>query len=153
MTTHHENLYHERQAQLQRMGEHWQKALWEGDPDVGWDGDRFLVVYHHVITDDILVKFEVPNQEPVLVFRVPLAEWDIKKACARLARADGRKRSAFDVIDDVDRHNNALRAAEATRKEEALADATEKVQWALRKDTGRHIAPVTVSSKPAMMAE
>jgi len=151
MTTHHENRYHERQAQLARLGEHWQKALWNGDPDVGWDGDRYLVVYHHVLTDDILVKYEVPNQEPVLVFRVPLEDWDIKKACRRLAMADNRKRSTFDVLDEVDRHNAAVEAAEAAVKAEALEAATEKMQWAFRKDTGHHIAPLTVAAKPASM--
>ena len=34
---------------------------------------------------------------------------------------------------------------------EALEAATEKMQWAFRKDTGHHIAPLTVAAKPASM--
>lgn len=149
MTTHAENLYHQRQSELSRLGEHWQKVLWEGDPDVGWDGDRYLVIYHHVLTDDILVKHEVPNKEPVLVFRVPLADWDIKLACRRLARADNRKRSVNEIIDEVDANNARFAAEEEKRKQELLDAAGEKLRWAIRKDTGQHVAPLHVSKNPA----
>lgn len=152
MTTHHENIYHQRQAQLARLGEHWQKALWDGDPDVGWDGDRFLVIYHHVLTDDILIKHELPDGEPVLVMRVPMAEFDIKLACRRLAQADNRKRSVASVFDEVDAHNARLVAEDDKRKQELLDAATEKLHWALRKDTGQHIAPLHVTKNPARIA-
>lgn len=153
MTTALQDHFHARRAHLERMSDHWQQRLAYGDPDVGWDGDRSLVLYIHRLTDTVEVWYEVLDQKPVLVFKMPLEDWDIKKACARLAKADARKRTAFDVIAEVDKHNEKVQAEIDYQKEQALESATEKMLWAVRKDDGHHIAPLHVARKPGSLAE
>ena len=129
-------------ARLQKLGEHWHRKLWEGSG--AWEGDRFLNIYHHPLKDEIEVRYEIPNEKPQLVFQIPLADFDIDKLCAALAKADNRKTSVQDKIREVDAHNDALRI-EAEKAEQAKKDEmTEKMLWAMRKDTGHHVAPLTV---------
>lgn len=129
-------------AKLDMLGEHWHQKLWYGSG--AWDGDRFLNLYHHVLTDKIELRYEVPNEKPQLVFSVPLDDFDIDKLCSRLAQADNRKTSVEDKIKKVDAHNDALRdeqAKVAAEQQEAFED---KMRWAIRKDTGNHVSPVVL---------
>lgn len=137
--------HHKQQAELSQLGEHWHQKLWYGDGP--WDGDRFLNIYHHPLTDKIIVKYEVPNQKPETVFAIDLADFDIHKLCMALAKADNRKTSALEKLDEAENANARLEAAAARAAEEREAEAAEKVQWAIRKDTGSHIAPMTLPGK------
>lgn len=143
--------YLKQRAVLSQMGEHWHKLLWDGDEHTGWDGDRFLNLYHHVLTDDLILKYEIPNAKPELVARIPLADFDIHKLTRSLARADNRKTSVLDKIAEVDAHNDKIREQDEKNAQERKDAAMEKLRWAMRKDTGNHIAPMTVPDKPATL--
>ncbi len=134
--------HHAHMARLQQLGEHWHHKLWYGSGP--WEGDRFLNIYHHPLKDEIEVRYEVPNRKPELVFQIPLADFDIDKLCHALARADNRKKSAQEKVEEVDAHNDKIEADRAKAKQEAMDNHAERVQWALRKDTGNHVAPLTV---------
>ena len=151
MTTAQENAFHARQARLRTAGQHWQEKLAYGDPATSWEGDRALVMYHEVLTDEILVRYELPDKEPKLVFKVPAEGFDIHKVTALLRDADHRRQTPQDVIDRVDKHNALLTAEHDRVKKEKMDAAAEKFHWALRKDTGNHIAPLTVPRKPGVL--
>lgn len=129
-------------ARLQQLGEHWHHKLWYGSGP--WEGDRFLNIYHHPLKDEIEVRYEVPNQKPELVFQIPLADFDIDKLCHALALADNRKKSVEKKIQEVDEHNAKLDAEAAKAKAERDEAFTDKMRWAMRKDTGQHVSPIVV---------
>ena len=138
------DLFLKRRAQLEHMGEHWQKYLAYGDPGVGWEGDRALALYWAKLTDEMEVWYELPNQKPVLIFKVDVDGFDIHRICAMLRDADHRRRDAGDIIKEVDDHNDKVMDEAEKAKKEVLDEAHDKLHWALRKDTGNHVAPITV---------
>lgn len=133
-------------AQLQQMGEHWHQKLWYGSGP--WDGDQFLNLYHNPLRDEIELRYEVPNQKPELVFQIPLADFDIDKLCASLAKADNRKTSVEEKMAAVDAQNEKVEVERQKLQQENHDAFTEKMRWAVRKDTGQHIAPLVVPSRP-----
>lgn len=134
--------HHAHVAKLEQLGKHWHQKLWYGSGP--WAGDRFLNIYSNKLTDDIEVRYEVPNEKPQMVFQIPLADFDIDKLCAALAKADDRATTVQEKIEEVDAHNDAKEAADAAVLQEHQDATIEKVHWALRKDTGAHIAPLQV---------
>ena len=153
MTTAQENQFHARQARLSQSAQHWQNKLAYGDPSVHWEGDRALVLYHEVLTDEMVVQYELPNMKPQLVFKVPAEGFDIHRICSMLRDADGRRHSTEDQIAKVDAHNAKVEAEDQYRKDQSSEAAKEKMLWALRKDTGASIAPLHVTRNPARLSE
>jgi len=135
-------------AQLGVVAPEWQKMIAYGHGD--WEGDRFLTLAHHKLTDTMEIWHELPDRKPVLVMKVPARGFNIYKALDALRRADGRRHSINDVIVQVDRFNAKVQLEQA-KKAQAMTDhATEKTRWAIRKDIGRHIAPMTVPRSVAV---
>lgn len=135
-------------AKLTQMGEHWHQKLWYGSGD--WDGDRFLNIYHHPLKDEIEVRYEIPNTKPELVFQIAVADFDIDKLCSALARADNRKKSVAEKIVEIDAHNDKIEAEATYAEEQHRDEMIDKMHWALRKDTGHHVAPMTVPTSPVV---
>lgn len=138
--------YLEHRSRLSQLGDHWHEKLHHGSGP--WDGDRFLFLYHHALTDDIELRYELPGRPPELVFKIALADFDIDKLCRKLAQADNRKTSVQDKIDAADAANDKLIEDHAARALEQRDEAAKKLLWAIRKDTGNHIAPMTVPELP-----
>lgn len=137
--------HHAHMAKLTQLGEHWHQKLWYGSGP--WDGDRFLNIYHHPLKDEIEVRYEVPNRPPELVFQIALADFDIDKLCHALAKGDSRKgASQAKMAAEVEDHNNRLRAEQDAAAQEKTDQTIERMQWAIKKDTGNHISPMTVPS-------
>ena len=132
----------EHKAQLATLGEHWHQKLWYGSGP--WDGDQFLNLYHHVLTDQIELWYEVPNQKPELVAKIPLDDFDIDKLCTSLATADNRKKSVTEKIDEIDAHNEALQAEQAKVAAEQREAFEDRMRWAVRKDSGNHVSPIVL---------
>lgn len=139
--------YAEQRARLQAIAPEWQKKLAYGDNTVGWRGDRYLQLYHNVITDKIEIFVELPDQKPVIVMSVDAETFDIHKACAALRDADHRAQTPDEIIARVDAKNEAAEAARAKEFAARQEEVTEKMWWAIRKETGAHIAPMTVERK------
>lgn len=140
--------FHARQAKLQSAAPHWQEKLAYGDEHIGWAGDRALALYFDKFTDEMVIQYELPDKKPVLVFKVPVEGFDIDRVCAMLRDADHRRRTVREIEDSVDSHNAKILAAEDQHKADSLEAAHEKLRWAVRKDTGNHIAPLQVSRNP-----
>lgn len=135
--------YHAHKAKLSQLGDQWHKKIHYGSGP--WQGDRFVFLYHHVLTDDIEVRYEVPNRKSELVAKIPLTEFDIDKLCRTLHTADNRTSSVQDKVDKIDRENAAITDAQEAKAREKEEEFTEKMRWAIRKDTGNHVAPMTVT--------
>lgn len=137
--------HHAHMAKLSQMGEHWHQKLWNGSGP--WQGDRFLNLYHHPLKDEIEVRYEVPNQTPQLVFQISVADFDIDKLCHALAQADSRQgNTASKRLAEAEAHNAGIMTAQELKAQERKEEMTEKMRWALRKDVGHHIAPMSVPS-------
>ena len=148
MSNHARDLFHLQRAKLASVAPHWAQAIQEGDPLIGWLGDRFLQLSHDVITDEIVIEHVLPDRKPVLVFRVPAVGFDIKRVCTLLRDADHRMRSRAEIADEVDKHNAKIMTEQQYRADQRMEAAKEKMRWALRKDTGNHIAPILVTKNP-----
>ena len=133
--------HHKHMAELTQMGKHWHEKLWNGSGP--WTGDRFLNIYHRVLTDDIEVRYEVPNERSQLVLTLSLADFDIDLLCLALAKGDNRTSTVEEKIEAADAANAALdkeRAYDAEQQQGALID---KLKWAVRTDTDQHVKPIT----------
>lgn len=142
-------LFAERRAQLQATAPEWQKRIAYGDNTIGWRGDRYLQLYHNVVEDKMEIWCELPDRKPVLVMKVDAATFDINKALAVLRDADHRAQSPEEIIARVDRHNEAVEMGRAKQYAAMREAAHERGHWALRKDMGHHIAPMTVPRRVA----
>lgn len=139
--------YHAHRARLAQAGEHWQKQLAYGSEHVGWSGDRALVMYHEPILDNIEIWHELPGRKATIVMRVPSAEFEINKALATLRDADNRRTSMDEKIAASDAHNQGILDAQAAKAAEMNEEVKEKMRWAIRKDTGQHIAPIVIPTR------
>ena len=144
MTTPAQDRYHLHRAFITDQVPAWARRLQDGVPEIGWDGDRALVLAHNVLKDEVEVWYSLPGRKPVLVLQVPFAEWDINKACARLRDADGRKHSIEDRIVAVDRHNEAVEKERARQLRDRKEHVTDRMRDAIRRDTGNHVRPILV---------
>lgn len=134
---------------MEQVGPEHQHYLAHGLPQVGWDGDRNLVLYYNKLLGTMDVMFELPNAEPQIAVRMPIEGWDIHTICRRLALADGRKQSATEVLNRIETDNLRIEEADKRRFREQMEAAGEKLHWAARKDQGDHVAPMTVGSLPS----
>jgi len=134
-----------RRAELQRAGEDYQRDLAYGRGD--WQGDRALVLYHRPLTDEMEVWYELPNVKPVLVLKEAVADFDIAKLCGALAYADNRNVSVEQKMANADAKNDAIKADQARQTEDQKDEFTDRMFHAVRRDTGNHISPLTVSDK------
>lgn len=137
-------------ARLQQLGEHWHEKLWNGSGP--WAGDRFLNIYHHPLKDEIEVRYEVPNAKPEMVMQIALADFDIDKLCTALAKADNRQVSVADKLTEIHAHNDGLEVERAKATAERDEEFKQKMLWAVRKDTGSHIAPLSVPHAPGVVS-
>lgn len=135
-----------RRAELQRAGESYQDALAYGKGD--WVGDRNLVLYYRPLTDEMEVWYELPNQKPELVLKEDVAVFDISKLCSALAYADNRNVSVEQKVADVDEHNAKVQAALDAATQDKKDAFKERLRHGIRLDTGNHVRPMTVSTKP-----
>lgn len=135
-------LYHDHQAKLETLGQHWQDKLAFGHGP--WAGDRNLVLKRHVLTNQMEVWYELPDRKPELVFAIPAEQFDIDRLCYQLWRADNQNVSAQEKAAEVDLKNAAMKAEKDRAAEDMKEAATEKLQWAINKDGNHALGPVTV---------
>lgn len=134
-----------RRARLSQVAPGWADKIQNGDPTIGWPGDRALVLYHNKVEDKMEIWHELPDRKPVLVMKVTAETFDINRACAALRDASHDRQSVDDIIARVDKHNEGVemaRAKELAAQREALK---ERAEWAISVDTGRHVRPMTVT--------
>lgn len=111
---------------------HWQEMVWDGHG--AWAGDRFINLKENILTLEIEAWYELPNQEPVLVLKVPRDEFDIDKLCRSLHRADNRNVSVKQKIIEVDANNAAIEMARAKQISDLNEEGAARLQHAIVRD-------------------
>jgi uncharacterized protein involved in tellurium resistance len=106
------------------------------------------VLYFEPLTDEAVIQHELPNQKPVLVFKVPAEGFDIHRVTSLLRDADHRRRTPAEITAEVDAHNAKVEAEDQYQKDQAHEAVKEKLGWAIRKDTGNHISPLHITKNP-----
>ena len=138
--------HHRKLHDLQFSGEHYQRLLREGWNH--WKGDRSLTLAYNRLMDRLEVWYEFPGQKPGLVCSIDRESFDIHKLCHQLYLGDPRERHHLDRIKEIEAREDAAEAEKQKAFEEAQAAHTDRVRWAVRKDTGNHVAPMSVPEMP-----
>jgi hypothetical protein len=134
--------YKAHQDRLSTLGKHWHTKLWEGHKN--WVGDPFLILCHNVLTDEIELRYDVPNEKSQLVFRIDTSDFDIDILCDRLAYADNLRVPVAAKVKEVDDYNEAVEKEAARVKADQDEELVDKLWFAFRKDTGNHVNQILV---------
>ena len=131
-----------RELAIAALGEHHQKYIREGMPEVGWDGDPWLTLAYNKLEDRMEIWQEDPGRDPVCVMRSkPLDENgvpSIQELCVHLASHDLRKIASGMIEKRIDDHNAAVEKAAQERGFQEQAAALEKVYWHVGKEIGEY---------------
>lgn len=134
----HPDIRHE--LAIAALGEHHQKYIREGMPEVGWDGDPWLTLAYNKLQDRMEIWVEEPGRDPVCVMRSKSLDENgvpsIQELCVHLANHDLRKIAVEQVIKRIDDHNEAVEQAVRDAHFDRQAAALEKVYWSVGKATG-----------------
>lgn len=135
---------------LQRVRQHEQK-LWvpsRGELTVGEariqraveEYDERLVLARHNVTGDwvIFIKVDRDTLYPVIGLG-PELPTDPEEVQRRLYLADGQRRGT-EILDQVNRHNDAIRKAKRDATDEAIGETAEHLEWGYRQE-GWHPSP------------
>lgn len=121
------------------LGTEWQKALREGVPEIGWDGDPWLTLAYNQIEH----KFEVWDEKPAENSPVIVAGWpadqgpeSVLALCSILRDYSLKHRTAADVVKEVIDHNDAIKAELDKQQKEATRESAERVAHGLRSVLG-----------------
>lgn len=134
-------------AQIDQAGPHWQRMLREGHGK--WPGDPWLTLGRNKLTDMMEVWYERLNEKPRLVASIPIPEFDIYRVLDILYDASHTTSPVVEKLKEIDRFNEAVAKEKSRMAQEKMGEAHERMHWAIRKDTGHHIAPMTVPEVPS----
>lgn len=110
--------------------------LHNGYPTLGWEGDPALALYLGDKGEWVINRFENGQYRTVCRSK-PGVHLDAR-VIMLLVHHDLRRRSAFDILDEVNKHNDALEKAVDDAAHAKAADALEKVYWGVQRDVGYH---------------
>lgn len=130
-----------REIAIAALGEHHQKAIREGMPEVGWSGDPWLTLAYNKLEDRLEIWSTIPGRDPYCALRSrPLSEGvpSSQELCRHLAEHDLHNFSIEQIQKRIDRHNMENEARIAAKGFQKQAEALEKVYWAVGKDTDNY---------------
>lgn len=120
------------------MDADFEHRLKHGESTVGWTGDERLGVYFAAGCLELRRLCEDGELRVIMRSRPGVRILDVQ-TLKFLAEHDPQSRRAYDVREDMDRHNETIRrhaAVDAAAQNEQVAD---RLRWALRKDLGAHV--------------
>ncbi len=111
------------------VGEHIAHKLLYGDPDVGWEGDPWLVLT--LDPDGFWRAWDTKNGEPDLICQKKAdgRELDTSSLCARLRDGSLRRQSVTEILDRVDAKNDEVEAAAAKAQAAVIAEEAERAAF------------------------
>lgn len=107
------------------------KAMHEGDPTLGWEGDERLGIYRNDKGQWEIGRLGEDGQMYLILRSRPGAVLD-RSVLVRLAEADQRRRNAT-TLEDIMDENDRLMAAREQHTVEAVTEASTKLYFALAK--------------------
>lgn len=121
------------------VGPEWQRALNEGVPEIGWEGDPWLTVAYNQLEH----KFEVWDEKPSATGPTPLAGWPadegpaaVLKLCALLRDMSIKHRDPLEEIKRIEEHNEKVKQEAEARHAEARSEAAAIIAHAVGKAVG-----------------
>lgn len=113
------------------------KKLKEGAPEVGWTGDDRLGVYFGNDCMEIRRADDHGNMRLIMRSRPGLRTLGME-ALIFLAEHDSQSRKQYDVVRDINEHNDRVRSERESRNADKRGEAVERLAHALLKDAGAY---------------
>jgi hypothetical protein len=135
--SHNDDIRH--QLDIAAVGEHYQTYIRDGMPEVGWQGDPWMVLVYNKLQDRFEVWQQKPGRDPVAVLRAkPMVEGvpSIEQLCLLLAKGDHNGRNVEQFLADLDAHNEQLLAARQAEAQEQSTEALRRVAFYLARENG-----------------
>jgi len=107
-----------------------------GDPALGWEGDPRLALFR----EDgrwVLQRLEHDDVYRIVCRSKPGLKLD-GSLILHLMAHDMKKKTAEQVLAEIDSHNDAIEKANTQTSEAKMAEMLGKAYWALGKDVGHH---------------
>lgn len=147
--TRHPDIRHE--LAIAALGEHHQKYIREGMPEVGWDGDPWLTLAYNKLEDRMEIWLQEPGKEPVCIMRSKTLTENgapsIQELCVHLASHDLRKIAMSQVLKRIDDHNAAVQKAAQEKGFQEQAAAMEKVFWSVGRASGEYRPVISMTGE------
>lgn len=113
------------------------KKLHEGAPEVGWIGDDRLGVYFGNNCMELRRADESGNMRLIMRSRPGLRHLGTETLIF-LAEHDPQSRRKYNIVDDINTHNDRVRANKVARQAERDAEAVDRLAHALMRDVGAY---------------
>ncbi len=107
--------------------------LHRGDPTCGWEGDPYLDLYMNDLKQWVLCRHENGGVTEILVSK-PGVKLD-NRIIQMLVTHDTQR--GYNVVDEVMAQNATILRQRESEAKERIADAAERLQFAIRKDIGQ----------------
>ena len=113
------------------------RRLHEGDATLGWTGDPRLGVYW---ADNCLeIRRLLDDGTMTTIMRAKPHVRVLNSATLKfLAEHDSQSRRAFNVVEEINRHNAQVERDKERTRQAKVEDAADRLRWALMKDLGAH---------------
>lgn len=128
-------------AEISAITGRLQEVVQKGNPDVGWEGDLYLVVEHNRQTDRLQV-WDTVYDPAQLVLSKPydgVAALDTKSLCTKLKEAQFKGQGAQSVVNRLEARNAAKEAAAKKKSIEVAREGAELMLWITRKLARTHL--------------
>jgi hypothetical protein len=117
------------------MDSNFTDRLHFGDATVGWIGDPRLGIYHNPREDRVEVHRLCEDGEMRLIVRSRPGQRILDIGLLKfLADHDSQSRRQYDVVADIDKKNNALKADQRRQTEGKLEESFKRIAWGAEKD-------------------
>ena len=118
------------------MDHEFMKYLHEGKPEIGLVGDPRLAPYLNDDCIEIRRADENGNYRHVIMRSKPGVRTLGMEALVFLAEHDSQSRKQYDVVRDINEHNDRVRSERESRNADRRGEAVERLAHALRRDMG-----------------
>lgn len=119
------------------MDSEFMHKLKHGAPEVGWVGDERLGVYYGANCMEIRRADDSGNMRLIMRSRPGLRTLGTE-ALIFLAEHDSQSRRKYDVVDDINSHNDRVRAERQASVDDLRAESIDRLAHALLKDAGAY---------------
>lgn len=120
------------------MDSEFMNYLHNGKPEIGWVGDPRLAPYFYQDRIELRRADEHGNFRHVVARSRPGMRHLGMETLVFLAEHDSESRRKYDVVQDINSHNDKVRAGRDARNADRRGEAIDRLAHALRKDVGAY---------------
>lgn len=111
--------------------------LHNGAPEVGWIGDKRLGVYYGNNCMELRRADDSGNMRLIMRSKPGLRHLGTETLIF-LAEHDPESRRKYNIVDDINRHNDTVRASRQDRQADRDAEAIDRLAFSLLRDAGAY---------------